>query len=537
MVAKRHRGAAAVRTFVKLLSAILILTLLATARMCAQTPPHERVYQHPKSDVDRVLQQIHASLGGRLPVLDGFVDTIQDLDRYSRGYYQCSVQVTPAGSGATSVRVTAKITAWYGAPGAAAGDYRVLPSNGRIETDLLDRLEEALGGRASMSNSEPQRLPAGETESPNSSSETPTPSPAPTRSAGTPVPQNANQPNGSKSLLDRIEEALGGKASGSNQQPQPLPAGEMESPNSASETSTPNPNRAPSSSASAAPVPASANQPNVSKSAILRSLPPVGVSVVPAAPLVNPETPLADSEDLDSLRVRREKAERREQDLSTDVKNLEEIQRNQAHPTDLAIIKRSGTPVLAGPDANARVLFRAEAEDEFPVIDKQTTWVHVQISGDSRGWVRRTEVDWPDALAQSSSATAAESTEQEQAFRVAREETNSFPGKWEPLHGKTVKIIWVEPSSASATSPAEAKRSFAKSLLLKAYQEILEANQQVDGVVIVFDSADGGQISATLAALKQWRAGSLSEASFWKQCALDPPELLQDSAKGSGEHL
>jgi len=458
-----------VRRFVKLLSAvaILILTILAARRVCAQSQPYERVYQYPKSEVDRVLQQIHVSLGGRLPVLDGFVDMTQDLNRYSQGYYQCSVQVTPAGSGATSVRVTAKITAWYAGSGAASGDYRVLPSNGRIEADLLDRLQEALGGRASMSNSEPQRLPAGQPES-------------------------------------------------------PLPT-------------APNPD--PALSASAAPVSTTANQPNVSKSAILRSLPPVGVSGLPATPLVNPETSPPVSEDLDSLREKREKAERREQELSADVKNLEEIQRDQAHPTDLAIVKRSGTPVWAAPESNARVLFRAEAEDEFPVIDKQTNWVHVQISGESRGWIRRTEVDWPDVLAGPSKATATESTSEEPAFRVAREETNVFPGKWEPLHGKTVKIIWVEPSSGSATSRAEAKRSFAESLFLKAYQEISAANQQVDGVVIVFDSADGGQISATLAALKQWRAGSLSEASFWKQCALDPPELLQDSPKGSGYHL
>jgi hypothetical protein len=470
MVAKRYRGAAAVRRFVKLLSAvaILILTILAARRMCAQSQPYERVYQHPKSEVDRILQQIHVSLGGRLPVLDGFVDATQDLNRYSQGYYQCSVQVSPAGSGASSVRVTAKITAWYAGAGATSGDYRVLPSNGRIEADLLDRLEEALGGRASMRNSEPQRVPAGEPESI---------SPAPT---------------------------------------------------------APNPDPAPTSSASAASVPATANQPNVSKSAILRSLPPVGVAGLPATPLVT--SPPA-SEDLDSLRDKREKAERREQDLSAALKNLEEIQRNQAHPTDLAIVKRSGTPVMAAPESNARVLFRAEADDEFPVIDKQTNWVHVQISGESRGWIRRTEVDWPDALAEPSKATAAESASEEPAFRVAREETNVFPGKWQPLHGKTVKIIWIEPSSGSATSRAEAKRSFAKSLFLKAYQEISAGNQQVDGVVIVFDSADGGQISATLAALKQWQAGSLSEALFWKQCALDPPELLQDSPKGSGDHL
>lgn len=471
MVATRHGGAAAVRKiFVKLPSAtaILILTFFVAQRTSAQSQPYERVYQHPKSEVDRALQQMHSSLGGRLPVLDGFVDTTQDLTSYSRGYYQCSVQVTSVSSGVTSIRVTAKITAWYAGSGSPQGDYRVLPSNGRIEADLLDRMDEALGGGASMSNPELQRPPAGEPESPSSASATPTANPAPT------------------------------------------------------------------SSASVARVPQKANQPSISKSAILRSVPPVGVSGVPTAPPANSATSAATNEDLASLRERREKAEQREADLSIDVQNMEEIQRNQTRPTDLAVVKRSGTPVLARPESNAPVLFRADAEDEFEVIDKQANWVHVQISGASRGWIRRAEVDIPDALAQPSSATTSTGTKEEPTFRVAREETKSFPGNWEPLHGKTVRIIWVEPSSGPATSSANLKRSFATSLFLKAYQEISAANQQVEGVVIVFDSADGGQISATLATLKEWQAGSLSEASFWKRCALDPPELLQESSKTAG---
>jgi hypothetical protein len=51
----------------------------------------------------------------------------------------------------------------------------------------------------------------------------------------------------------------------------------------------------------------------------------------------------------------------------------------------------------------------------------------------------------------------------------------------------------------------------------------------VAGIVIVFDSADGGQMAATLENVKQWQAGTLPEAAFWKQCSLDPPELLQES--------
>ncbi len=46
------------------------------------------------------------------------------------------------------------------------------------------------------------------------------------------------------------------------------------------------------------------------------------------------------------------------------------------------------------------------------------------------------------------------------------------------------------------------------------------------GVVIVFDSADGGQIAATLENLKQWQTGNLPEASFWRLCSVDPPELI-----------
>jgi hypothetical protein len=465
------------------------------------------------------------------------VDTTQDLTSYSRGYYQCSVQVTSVGSTATSVRITAKITAWYAGSGSVPGDYRVLPSNGRIEADLLDHIEEALGGRALVSNPEPQPLPAGEMESPNSAPETPTPNPAPTRSASaTPVPQNANQSNSSKSLLDRIEEVLGGKASGSNPQPQPLPAGEIESPNSASETETSTPNPAPTRSASGTPVPQNANQPNIAKSALLHTAPPVGVSEVPATPPTNLATSVAADQGLASLRDKRQQAEQRKADLSADVENLEEIQRNQARPTDLAVVKQSGTRVLAKPESTAAILFRADAEDEFPIIDKEPYWVHVQISGPSRGWIRRADVDFPDALARPSSATSTEGVKEEPAFRIGREETKSFPGNWEPLHGKMVKIIWVEPSSGSTTSSADVKRSFAKSLFLTAYQEISAANQQVDGVVIVFDSSDGGQISVTLATLKEWQAGSLSEVSLWKHCALDPPELLQDLPKRSRSH-
>jgi len=45
------------------------------------------------------------------------------------------------------VRLSAKITAWYADRDVAKSGYEVLASNGRLELDLLDRLDEKLGGK------------------------------------------------------------------------------------------------------------------------------------------------------------------------------------------------------------------------------------------------------------------------------------------------------------------------------------------------------------------------------------------------------
>jgi hypothetical protein len=68
-------------------------------------------------------------------------------------------------------------------------------------------------------------------------------------------------------------------------------------------------------------------------------------------------------------------------------------------------------------------------------------------------------------------------------------------------------------------------RNFARSLLVKAYQDIAH-NSEVAGVVIVFDSADGGQISATIQGMTQWQSGRISEASFWPLCLVEPADLF-----------
>src|SRR5207244_6351724 len=80
-------------------------------------------------------------------------------------------------------------------------------------------------------------------------------------------------------------------------------------------------------------------------------------------------------------------------DLQREAKSLEEILRNQSHPTNLVAVKKEGTPILQTPAIDAKVLFRASAEDEFEVLEENPDWVHVRISGLSRGWLRRSMVE------------------------------------------------------------------------------------------------------------------------------------------------
>jgi len=50
---------------------------------------------------------------------------------------------------------------------------------------------------------------------------------------------------------------------------------------------------------------------------------------------------------------------------------------------------------LAKPAIGSRVLFTAAANDEFEFLDAQGEWIHVQISGESRGYIQRSGVELP----------------------------------------------------------------------------------------------------------------------------------------------
>ncbi len=418
----------------------MLLAVLATscwmlpAPLAAQAVPYARTFPRGKEDVEATLKEMQVYAGQKLPIVDGFVAMgEQPLDHYERVFYQFSVDVIPNGAASTIVRLTAKITAWYADKDPAKSGYQALPSNGRLELDMLDRLGEKFG---------------------------------------------------SKTLV------------------LPRTSGGLLSPK-------------PKIDAAGNPLPDS-------------MAPATRISSPPGTTPTNSSDPEASA--MAALKLKRETEEKRMQELKVALDNLKELQHNQGHPKNLVIVKKSGTPVLARPVEGSKVLFSAAADDEFVFIEAEGEWFHVEISGASRGWVRRSQAEAMDARWNGAAAAAKSEiagTEGAEVFKVEREESGPFPGSWPGLKGQTVKVYWVQPiASATAETSANQKRQYSKELFQKAWKEANLAQNKQAGVVVMFDTPDGGEVATTLAPLKQWMEGRLSEKLFWQQCSVDPPELF-----------
>src|SRR3954464_9407838 len=120
------------------------LLLLSTAALALadDKPPEERKFAAPAESVKAALKDLGAYSGGRLPTLSGFVAEGRELGEYQRPFYEFKIETVPQGD-STLVRVKAHVSAWYSA-NATDGMYKEIPSNGRLESDLLDRLKSYL---------------------------------------------------------------------------------------------------------------------------------------------------------------------------------------------------------------------------------------------------------------------------------------------------------------------------------------------------------------------------------------------------------
>jgi len=419
----------------------VLFSVVLSQTLFAQTKPVERTFHVSRADAEKALRKMQAYSGARLPTLDGFVAPDEpSLQSYQRGYYQYSVQVDSVNATQSRVRVSAKITAWHEDQNPSQSGYRVLPSNGRLESDLLERLEAALGTPLASASAPPQ-----------------------------PQPQSSSKPG-------------------------------------ATDSGT----RPSASAAVAARAPTDSSNPFTATRSISPSVP-------------NRAEALAGNSAKDLM-------DRHVQQLTQEEQSLQEVLRNQSHPDDLAAVKTPRTPVLSRPLASSAVLFLADAEDEFQVLGTQGDWVHVQISGLSRGWIRASQVDLPGTLP-ANPDQATDPRSKHEPYRQTREETSLFPGDWDPLRGKQVRIIWVQPDGgADPETAGQSKMNMAKGLFRKTYPHIAQGAGQVDGVVIVLDSADGGMAAATLSVLERWSQGKLSDEAFWKQCWFDPPGAFEAAA-------
>lgn len=412
-----------------------IVSILIPRLASGQAIPYARTFAKSREEVDKALKELQAYAGQKLPTIDGFVAMgDQPLNHYERAFYQFSIDILPSSGEATIVRVTAKITAWYIDTVPWKSGYQILPSNGRLELDLLDRLSEKFGEKpvASILKSQVQA-----------------PSPKVNLSSGLP--------------RDSLQLGKG------------------------------------------------------SDMAALSSAASVSIG----------------SDEVGALRSKREAEEKRMRQLATELQTWQEVQHNQAHPLNLVVVKKTGTPVLARPAENSQVLFLAAADDEFEFLDAAGLWIHLQISGASRGYIRRSSLELPESIAaRLKSPNGAPSSEKVEAFRLEREETGTFPGDWQPLRGKFVKIYTVQPTSQDRKETgAQARLIFASSLLQKFSAGSAIGIPPVEGVVVIFDSADGGIFACTLLNAQRLAGGSLSQDEFWKLCYLDPPDAFRPRPK------
>jgi hypothetical protein len=142
---------------VRLPAQIALLLWLVSCAAADDAP--ERDFPYPPAVIETALRKFGAYTGARLPSLDGFIKTERaQLPHYQRPYYEYKIELVPAATEHTIVKVKANVSAWYEDPESHQSGYQVLESNGRLESDLLDRLADYLAKNASKIITDPQEL-------------------------------------------------------------------------------------------------------------------------------------------------------------------------------------------------------------------------------------------------------------------------------------------------------------------------------------------------------------------------------------------
>ena len=404
----------------RLVSLLLCLWLLGGALWSQSEDAGvlERKYPFSMDAVQKALQRIGGFGGGKLPMLDGFV-TSTGLDRYDHPYYQYRVHLRSVDANTTLVSVEAKISALYANEDPAKSEYQTLPSNGRLETDLQDRLQQALGG-------------------------TPRPVAVPTK--------------------DKEKS---------------LPAEQLQ--------------QVATASASAAETNAQA--------------------------------------ELDAILAERQSIREKTASLQAQVDKMKASGGASANRSKVGSVKRSGVGVMSRQNFGGPVIFRAQAEDEFEIMELASGWAQVRLGPDSTGYIQSDELTLPSGLTEKPSSAPVEKAsvqagvpQPDLGFSVSREDVTVFSGDWARLKGKKVLFVYAQPRGLLSDMGAEnAKLGYAKRIFQSRYRTVSQSKVDVEGVVVVFLGSRGGVAAAALSDIRQWIEGGLAEEAFVNRCSLDPP--------------
>jgi hypothetical protein len=138
------------------------LLVLAVAAFCSVAAAQEsektaqREFPFSQSSVEAALRQLGAYAGARLPTLEGFIRTEgAQLPSYQRAYYEYKIELVPQAADRTLVRIKANVSAWYEDPQGRQSGYQTFESNGRLESDLFDRLNDFLSNKSQV-NADPE---------------------------------------------------------------------------------------------------------------------------------------------------------------------------------------------------------------------------------------------------------------------------------------------------------------------------------------------------------------------------------------------
>jgi hypothetical protein len=407
--------------------------------VCGQRAPVQRVLSFEQSEVERALRELRAFSEADLPSLEGFVDAPAEVIEHCRQpRYLFQIELSRPAREQTRVIVRVRITTWFAGPDAAHAGYRTLPSSGRLEKDLLDRLEERLKKTV-------WTLPEQGAAAP------------PT--AGQPPTEGPGRPRTFEREVARLR---------------PAP---------------------PSADTSSAPA--------------------------------SPDSLRAE---ISSTRRQREAMEKEAQELRAVIQRLTDLSRSAPGREGKAVVRAALAPVREQPAESARLLFSADAQDQFEMLERRGSWVRVRLAGDAQGWLRGPDLEAEDGPAGAVGIGVA--AQGNAFFGVAREDVFPFSGEWSELQGKQALFVFAQPLvEIPAALLGSTQLAFAQQVFRERYFAATHSPQPYAGIVVIFLGAKGGVAGATLQAIRPWAEGSLAEAAFLKRCSLDPPEAFRDAKR------